>query len=70
MTQMFRFAAAFNQQLSFDTYSVTDMSSMFSVRSSPCPVPSVQSSPLLHAACTATARRLPPADPYQPRPAP
>ena len=32
-------ASAFNQQLSFDTSSVTDMFAMFYVRSSPCPAP-------------------------------
>eukprot|EP00964_Phaeocystis_antarctica_P107493 scaffold72198_cov60-Phaeocystis_antarctica.AAC.4 len=31
---------------------------MFAVRSSPCPAPNLQSSPFLHAACTAVARRL------------
>eukprot|EP00964_Phaeocystis_antarctica_P050363 scaffold29240_cov55-Phaeocystis_antarctica.AAC.1 len=31
---------------------------MFDVRSSPCPAPNLQSSPALHAACTAVARRL------------
>ena len=36
------------------------MRSMFSVRSSPCPAPNLQSSPHLHAACAAVARRLPP----------
>eukprot|EP00964_Phaeocystis_antarctica_P032852 scaffold18612_cov114-Phaeocystis_antarctica.AAC.2 len=36
------------------------MRSMFSVRSSPCPAPNLQSSPPLHAACTAVARHLPP----------
>eukprot|EP00964_Phaeocystis_antarctica_P008226 scaffold4429_cov36-Phaeocystis_antarctica.AAC.4 len=30
---------------------------MFDVRSSPCPAPDLQSSPFLHAACTAVARR-------------
>ena len=30
-------ASAFNQPLSFDTSSVTDMQGMFEVRSSPCP---------------------------------
>ena len=34
-------ASAFNQPLSFNTSSVTDMSYMFGVRSSPCPVPPV-----------------------------
>ena len=32
---------------------------MFKVRSSPCPAPNLQSSPLLHPACTAVARRPP-----------
>ena len=52
--------SAFNQPLSFDTSSVTNMHRMFDVRSSPCPVPYLQSSPHLHAACAAIARRLPP----------
>ena len=38
-------ATAFNQPLSFDTSSVTDMFQMFWVRSSPCPAPNLQSSP-------------------------
>eukprot|EP00964_Phaeocystis_antarctica_P080567 scaffold50330_cov55-Phaeocystis_antarctica.AAC.1 len=36
------------------------MQHMFRVRSSPCPAPNLQSSPPLHAACTAVARHLPP----------
>eukprot|EP00964_Phaeocystis_antarctica_P045208 scaffold26015_cov60-Phaeocystis_antarctica.AAC.1 len=36
------------------------MNTMFYVRSSPCPAPNLQSRPLLHAACAAVARRLPP----------
>ena len=51
-------ALAFNQPLSFDTSSVTSMESMLRVRCSPCPAPNLQSSPLLHAACPAVARRL------------
>ena len=50
-------ASAFNQPLSFDTSSVTDMTSMFYVRSARalCP-PQSSSWPLpLHAACAATA---------------
>ena len=43
------------------TSSVTNMNGMFRVRSSPCPAPKLQPSPLLHAACTAVARHLPPA---------
>eukprot|EP00964_Phaeocystis_antarctica_P067006 scaffold40552_cov36-Phaeocystis_antarctica.AAC.1 len=39
------------------------MQSMFAVRSSPCPAPNLQSSPPLHAACPAIARRLPPPGP-------
>eukprot|EP00964_Phaeocystis_antarctica_P032960 scaffold18676_cov52-Phaeocystis_antarctica.AAC.3 len=53
-------ASAFNQPLSFDTFSVNNMDGMFWVRSSPCPAPNLQSSPPLHAACAAVARRLPP----------
>ena len=54
-------ASAFNQPLNFDTSSVTNMFGMFYVRSSPCPTcPDMQSSPPLHAACTAVARHLPP----------
>ena len=52
-------AFAFNQPLSFDTASVTTMDRMFWVRSSPCPAPNLQSSPSLHAACTAVTRRPP-----------
>eukprot|EP00964_Phaeocystis_antarctica_P113549 scaffold77564_cov42-Phaeocystis_antarctica.AAC.2 len=37
------------------------MADMFSVRTSPCPAPNLQSSPPLHAACTAVARHLRPA---------
>eukprot|EP00964_Phaeocystis_antarctica_P164088 scaffold141506_cov51-Phaeocystis_antarctica.AAC.2 len=37
---------------------------MFYVRSSPCPAPSLQSSPPLHTACPAVARRLPPPSPH------
>ena len=56
-----QYASAFNQPLSFDTSSVTDMGNMFYVRSYPCPAPNLQSSsPPLHTACTAIARRLPP----------
>ena len=51
--------SAFNQPLSFDTSSVTTMYGMFYVRSSPCPAPNLQSSPPLHAACTAAGRRPP-----------
>ena len=53
-------ASTFNQPLSFNTSSVTDMAYMFFVRSSPSPAPSPQSSPPLRAACTAVARHLPP----------
>eukprot|EP00964_Phaeocystis_antarctica_P157294 scaffold127415_cov63-Phaeocystis_antarctica.AAC.3 len=42
-------ASAFDQPLSFDTSSVTDMGQIFRVCSSPCPAPNLQSSPLLHA---------------------
>ena len=55
---------AFNQPLSFDTSSVTNMQDMFYVSSSPCPAPNLQSSPPLHAACPAVARRLPPPGPH------
>ena len=41
-----QYASAFNQPLSFDTSSVTTMAYMFYVRSSPCPAPNLQSSPL------------------------
>ena len=54
-------ASAFNQPLNFDTSSVTNMFGMFYVRSSPCPTcPDMQSSPPLHAACTAVGRHLRP----------
>ena len=49
-------ASAFNQPLSFDTSSVTDMAYMFWVRSSPCPAPNLQSS---HLPCTLLAPRSP-----------
>ena len=55
-----QWASAFNQPLSFDTSKVTTMSGMFQVRSFPCPVPNLQSSPrTLHRLCThsAPARR-------------
>ena len=55
MTLMFSYASAFNQPLSLDTSSVTNMQSMFSVRSSPCPAPTLQSTPPLHAACAVAA---------------
>ena len=60
MSEMFYGASAFNQPLSFDTSKVTTMSGMFQVRSFPCPVPNLQSSPrTLHRLCThsAPARR-------------
>eukprot|EP00964_Phaeocystis_antarctica_P115127 scaffold79087_cov69-Phaeocystis_antarctica.AAC.1 len=57
-------AAAFNQPLSFDTSSVTNMGYMFQVRSSPSPAPNLQSSPRLHAACAPRSpAALPPPDP-------
>eukprot|EP00964_Phaeocystis_antarctica_P045733 scaffold26342_cov63-Phaeocystis_antarctica.AAC.1 len=59
-----QYASAFNQPLSFDTSSITTMNTMFSVRSSPCPAPNLQSRPLLHAACAAVVHRLLPPDPY------
>ena len=68
MSYMFSSASVFNQPLNINTSSVTTMRNMFQVRSSPCPVPNLQSSPPLHAACTTTARRLPP--PGVPRTAP
>ena len=52
-------ASAFDQPLSFDTSSVTNMKTMFYVRSSPCPAPNLQSTPPLHAACAAVARGPP-----------
>ena len=48
-------AHAFNQPLSFDTSSVTTMSSMFYVRSSPRLAPNLQSSPPMQAAWAALA---------------
>eukprot|EP00964_Phaeocystis_antarctica_P006283 scaffold3424_cov51-Phaeocystis_antarctica.AAC.1 len=59
-----QYASAFNQPLSFDTSSVTTMTAMFWVRSSPCPATNLQSRPLLHAACAAVVHRLLPPDPY------
>eukprot|EP00964_Phaeocystis_antarctica_P019074 scaffold10522_cov62-Phaeocystis_antarctica.AAC.5 len=63
MGLMFFGTRAFNQPLSLDTSSVTDMSYMFWVRSFPCPAPNLQSGPPLHTACNAVARRLPPPSP-------
>ena len=55
-------AYAFNQPLSLDTSSVTDMSYMFQVRSARAPPAPVSSLDLpLHAACAAAAPRPPPA---------
>ena len=51
----------FNQPLSFDTFSVTDMRQMFDVRSSPCPTPSLKSEKtcMLHTPQSPAASRLP-----------
>eukprot|EP00964_Phaeocystis_antarctica_P052428 scaffold30701_cov45-Phaeocystis_antarctica.AAC.1 len=57
-------ALAFNQPLSFDTSSVTAMTNMFFVRSSPYPAPNLQSRPPLHAACAAVVHRLLPPNLY------
>ena len=70
MGYMFHSASVLNQPLSFETSSVTTMYGMFRVRSSPCPAPNLQSSPALHAACTAVARRLFRLPTRIPRPAP
>ena len=59
-------AEAFNQPLSFDTSSVTDMASMFSVRSARALRSVLTVGAFLHAACTAAASPRPPAT----RPAP
>ena len=62
-------AKAFNQPLSFDTSSVTDMRQMFYVRSSPCAAPNLQPSPF---PCALRASRSPAALPPSratPRPA-
>ena len=53
-------ASAFNQPLSFDTSSVTNMDYMFWVRSSPCPTPNLHSRAL---SCTLPAPRSPAASP-------
>ena len=71
-----QYATVFNQPLSFDTSSVTDMRGMFYVRSSPRALPpDLQSGPPLHAVylqssppctrcvCAAVARSLPPRKP-------
>ena len=51
-----QFAKAFNQPLSWDTSSVTDMEHMFDVRSARAPASSLHSRVLyLHAACAAAA---------------
>ena len=48
-------ASAFNQPLSFDTSSVTDMHGMFRVRSARAPTPKALSRPLpVHATCLVT----------------
>ena len=54
-----QYASAFNQPLTFDTSSVTDMRDMFRVRSPPWPAPNLHSSPPLNAACPVVARRPP-----------
>ena len=59
MGDMFNGASVFNQPLSFDTSNVTSMLRMFPVRSSPCPVPNLQSSPPLHAAFAGVALHVP-----------
>eukprot|EP00964_Phaeocystis_antarctica_P036687 scaffold20948_cov51-Phaeocystis_antarctica.AAC.3 len=46
------------------------MGAMFHVRSSPCPAPNLQSSPPLHAACTAVVRHTSRLPARAPRPAP
>ena len=61
---MFYGASAFNQPLSFDTSSVTNMDSMFCVRSSPCPAPICSRALSCTLLAAAVARRLPPADPH------
>ena len=53
----------FNADVSnWDTSSVTTMHQMFEVRSAPCPVPNLQSSSPLHAACI--SRVAPRSAPY------
>ena len=52
-------ASAFNQPLSLNTSSVTDMSSMFQVRSARAQPRDAQSGPRLHAACAVAAARPP-----------
>eukprot|EP00964_Phaeocystis_antarctica_P049665 scaffold28787_cov67-Phaeocystis_antarctica.AAC.2 len=54
-------ASAFNQPLSVDTSSVTDMQGMFQVRSSPCPAPQSAAAP--SPACCVRHGRPPPAAP-------
>jgi len=64
-----QYASAFNQPLSLDTSSVTDMSYMFTVRSARALAPnSLESGLPVHAACAAAASR-PPASRPAPRPA-
>ena len=48
-----QWAPVFNQPLSFDTSSVTDMYAMFAVRSAQAPAPATHPGPRPHAACTA-----------------
>ena len=61
MSLLFYSLENFNDDISsWDTSGVTDMRQMFFVRSSPSPARNIQSSPPLHAACTAIARHLSP----------
>ena len=65
-------AVAFNQPLSLDTSSVTDMNFMFFVRSAYGPTalrPNLHSGLLLHATCAAVRRSTRPPGPHTPRPA-
>ena len=63
-------ASTFNQPLSFDTSSVTDMQAMFDVRSARALAPSLESGPALRAACAAAALRPCTLRPSAYRPAP
>jgi surface protein len=58
-------AKAFNQPLSFDTSKVTDMNSMFNVRSERALTPQALSQAFpVHTACAAAAHALPPPGPH------
>eukprot|EP00964_Phaeocystis_antarctica_P081052 scaffold50673_cov51-Phaeocystis_antarctica.AAC.2 len=65
-----QWASAFNQPLSFDTSSVTDMSNMFQVRSAHALAPAASTAGPSRRACrlcAAAGQRFPAPDPHTPR---